>query len=333
MTGRLHGCCCSKVGLICSDIAFNSRLSLNAISSSPFDRFSTIYDESEVIRVYDEETLKSCEIVFFGFINMGASQLGQGFGASNTSSIQLQEFATNNVSSGVCHDYITNGGKVICISERTSAAPVVDTAVNLATVQGNATLSTNLNYLKTGVEFFGARQYYAKKDVFQTFNLPPTQVVQRQTLGSERATSTVSTGSLPWDTANGYIVYPFGYGDAFRNSSDISNPVVKIGNMTSWQNEPTAQMAATGFCGSSPFNCTDPTNYSIGTENTGPFSYQQRGKGFVIILSDLHMFGAGGKASLGWASTLFPEGESESAYFMQNQPFLKSLLNPCANCL
>ena len=165
MTGRLHGCCCSKVGIICSENDFNKAMSPTATQSSPFDRFSTIYDDSEVVRVYDEESLKACEIVFFGLVNLGATQASQGVAVSSQSSITRTGFTA---SEQACKDYIKNGGKVICISDRTAASPIIDSSTALSQVQGNTALSTNLTQLKQGVEYFGAVDYYAKKDIFQT---------------------------------------------------------------------------------------------------------------------------------------------------------------------
>lgn len=319
MTGRLHGCCCSKVGIICSENDFNKPTSPTATESSPFDRFSTIYDDSEVVRVYDEESLKACEIVFFGLVNLGATQASQGVAGSSQSSITRTGFTA---SEQACKDYIKNGGKVICISDRTSASPVIDSATALSQVQGNTALSTNLTQLKQGVEYFGAVDYYAKKDIFQTaLNFPApvtTQVILRQTDASLTQQVSVSAGSLPWDP-NGYNIYPNGYGDAFRVHNSVDNPVVQIGSMTQWSLQPTDQAVILGYCNNPP--CLESTTYTIGQGNTGPFSYQKRDKGFIVILSDAHLFL--GNATLPTIST---------ATQLLNKPFLKSLLNPCLSC-
>lgn len=321
MTGRLHGCCCSKVGIICSENDFNKPTSPTATQSSPFDRFSTIYDDSEVVRVYDEESLKACEIVFFGLVNLGATQASQGVAGSSQSSITRTGFTA---SDQACKDYIKNGGKVICISDRTSASPVIDSANALSQVQGNTALSTNLTQLKQGVEYFGAVDYYAKKDIFQTaLNFPApvtTQVILEQVLDDTSNTQqvSVSAGSLPWDP-NAYTIYPVGYGDAFRVHNSLDNPVVQIGSMTQWILKPTAQAAILGYC-NNPV-CLESTTYTIGQGNTGPFSYQKRDKGFIVILSDAHLFL--GNLTLPNIST---------ATQLLNKPFLKSLLNPCLSC-
>ena len=319
MTGRLHGCCCSKVGIICSETDFNKATSSTATASSPFDRFSAIYDDSEVIRVYDEESLKACEIVFFGLVNLGAAQASQGVAGSSQSSIQRTGFTA---SEQVCKDYIKNGGKVICISDRTAAAPVIDSAGALIQVQGNSNLSTNLTQLKQGVEYFGAVDYYAKKDIFQTVaNVPPgtaAAVLLQQTNESLTQQVSVSAGTLPWDP-NAYTIYPVGYGDAFRVHNSVDNPVVQIGNMTQWSLEPTSQAVIAGYCNDPP--CLESTTYTIGQGNTGPFSYQKRDKGFIVILSDAHLFlGNHTIANISTATQLL------------NKPFLKSLLNPCLSC-
>lgn len=318
MTGRLHGCCCSKVGIICSETDFNKAMNLTATQSSPFDRFSTIYDDSEVVRVYDEESLKACEIVFFGLVNLGATQASQGVAGSSQSSITRTGFTA---SEQACKDYIKNGGKVICISDRTAASPIIDSATALSQVQGSSALSTNLTQLKQGVEYFGAIDYYAKKDIFQTasnFNQPAIQVILQQTSASVTQQVSVSAGTLPWDP-NAYTIYPNTYGDAFRVHNSVDNPVVKIGGMTQWLLEPTSQAVDLGYCNNP--TCLESTTYTIGQGNTGPFSYQKRDKGFIVILSDAHLF-------LG--NVTIPN--INTATQLLNKPFLKSLLNPCLSC-
>ena len=327
MSGRLHGCCCDKVGILTDATTFAG--SLAAPCKTDFEK---MYDgKAEVVRVDSIETLNSCSVVYFGVVRLaGAStqtpslypSYDNWLGAGSAIAVNAQ-----------LYEYVRNGGKIVAIGE-TLSRKVAGTAIG--TIEANLnTMNETLLACRNGVS--------AGLTILPDVSTANLTSCTQASLGCSCSATLISRYFV------GRISVPSGNldGEIFKSSDEATQHWIStfgVGH-SSGGFSLTSDVSAT-FISLSPNTC------SATTATLRPFAYEKIEKGYIMYLGDRNMFawqrsleGAAIVPSLtpcGVSNTTFPTtincftgpaGEYTGLnVYEANKFFLWSLLKPCSSC-
>ena len=140
MSGRLHGCCCDKVGLLCNATTYAAAVA----------DFEKIYDgKAEVIRVTDVGSLNECSVVFFGIIK---------FDSGNNQTDALYPSYDNFIGLGDSaslmarlSSYVSSGGKVVAIGDTITKSGAAGITRGFLIDSEIATMNSTLAACRAGV--------------------------------------------------------------------------------------------------------------------------------------------------------------------------------------
>jgi hypothetical protein len=260
MSGRLHGCCCDKVGLLCNSITYDAAV-------ADFQKF---YDgKAEVIRVTDVGSLNECSVVFFGVIRLANA---------NTQTDALYPSYDNFIGLGSAgslqtelSNYVTGGGKVVGIGDSVTKSGtggvtrgiLIDTEIVLM----NNTLTACRSGVTTGLAVL------------------PDVATANQLTCSQNTLGCICTAT----PIVRYTVKKVNVADAsgaiFKTSDD--QPEVWISAFGVGHSSGGVSLTDTI---SATFSNITPGTCSATTGTLRPFAYEQVGLGYVMYLGDRNMF-------------------------------------------
>jgi hypothetical protein len=337
MSGRLHGCCCDKVGILTDATTFAG--SLAAPCKTDFEK---MYDgKADVVRVDSIETLNSCSVVYFGVVRLvGASTQTPSLYPSYDNWLGTGSAIAVNAQ---LYEYVRKGGKIVAIGE-TLGRSVSGTAIG--TIEANLnTMNETLLACRNGV----SAGLTILPDV-ATANLTTcTQAnlgcscsvtqINRYFVGRVSVPSGDLDGEIfkSSDEATQHWISAFGVGHSSGGISLTDDVSASFSNLNSGCLGPPPDAA---LC------CQTPTS------TLRPFAYEKIEKGYIMYLGDRNMFAwqrslegaliVPSLAPCGVSNTTFPTtincftgpaGEYTGLnVYEANKFFLWSLLKPCSSC-
>jgi hypothetical protein len=265
MSGRLHGCCCDKVGLLCNATTYTAAVA----------DFEKIYDgKAEVIRVTDVGSLNECSVVFFGIIKFDlASNQTDALYPSYDNFIGLGDSASL---MATLSSYVSSGGKVVAIGDSVTRSGNAGVTRGFLIDSEIATMNTTLAACRAGVT--------AGLSILPDIATANQTTCSQQNLGC-------TCGGVPIVR---YTVKQVNVADAsgatFKTSED--QPEVWISAFgvghSSGGVSLTDTVPATFVVIS---DSTVTTEVCLSTSATlRPFAYEQVGSGYVMYLGDRNMF-------------------------------------------
>ena len=323
VSGRLHGCCCDKVGLLCNSTTYNASVA----------DFEKIYDgKAQVVRVTDVSTLNECSVVFFGVIKADKA---------DTQADALYPSYDNYIGLGsagslqtALSDYVITGGKVVGIGDSVTKSGAGGSTRGTIDDSEIAIMNNTLAACRSGVTT-GLR-------------IVPDIATANQTTCSQNSLGCTCSGT----SLLRYTVKKVNVADSsgliFKTSDDQPEVWISaygVGNSTGGVSL-TDTISAT-------FSNITPGTCSATTATLRPFAYEQVGLGYVMYLGDRNMFAWNSSLTntglcpttsilCGGAACAFPTNVScfsgalanftgHNVYEV-NKYFLWNLLKKCSTC-
>lgn len=330
-------CCCNTVGLIANSATFNAQAPI----------FEKYYEgKARVIQVTNRETLLSCSAVFFGLIapanaNSTAATTNNFASLYPDASYDNPWLGTGSEAGliSLMTEYVsTFGGKVIGIGDS-----VGYTGTTLCVANGGTSRGI---FIQSEIDKFN-KTFNACRNGQSVGLLQMTKDIDECTCTTQAVSPPCVCGSTE---ILRYVVrkvsVPSGDpdGDIFKSSEEFTEcwlSAFGVGNSTG------------GISLVDPINVISINKGSNTCSNTNvpvqPFAYEKYGKGYLVFLGDVNMFGWGRSASLRPGSLnlcsglgLFPVGAScfsganvnyagQDVYEV-NKYFLWTLLKECPTC-